>query len=189
MDKKVAVLLAQGFEEIEALSVVDFLRRAGIDVQTVSITDERMVPGAHNISVEADIVWNEKDTYDAVVLPGGRPGADNLANSSKVLDVLKEYAGEGKYIGAICAAPKVLANAEITNNIRGTGYPGLESEFSFKEYKDEPVVVDGNIITSRGPATAPLFAMKLIEVLIGKKARDSVQKDLLMETVFDKSWL
>ncbi len=189
MNKKVAVLLAEGFEEIEALSVVDFLRRADIDVQMISIDNEATVKGAHNISVEADKVWSEKEIYDAVILPGGLPGAVNLANNAEVLSMIKKYNDDGKYIGAICAAPMALAAAGLTKNIKGTGYPGNEERFGFKEYRNEPVVVDDNIITSRGPATAPIFAMKLIEILLGNEEREAVQKSLLMETVFDRKWL
>lgn len=167
--KKVAVLLANGFEEIEALTVVDILRRAGILCDMVSIDDE-IVCGAHNIEVKSNILFNEniKD-YDMVVLPGGLPGAENLAKNEKVLDLIKTFNNDkSKYIAAICASPAiVLTEAGIEENRYITSYPGKEYEERLENanYLDELVVVDENLITSRGPATTMLFAYKLVDIL------------------------
>lgn len=169
--KKVAVLLADGFEEIEALTVVDVLRRARITCDMVSIKNQT-VCGTHNIEVNADKIIDEniKD-YNMVVLPGGLPGADNLAQNEKVLEVIRNFNNDDtKYIAAICASPAiVLSKAGIEENRYITSYPDAEYEKMLEKanYVDELVVVDNNLITSRGPATALLFAYKLVDILGG----------------------
>lgn len=173
--KKVAVLLANGFEEIEALTVVDILRRAGIICDMVSISED-MVKGAHNIEVKSDKLFNEdiKD-YNMIVLPGGLPGAENLAKDDKVLEVLKIFNNtKSKYIAAICASPAlVLPAAGIEENRYITSYPDEEYEKILENanYVDELVVVDENLITSRGPATTMLFAYKLVDILEGDSSK------------------
>ncbi len=169
--KKVAVLLANGFEEIEALTVVDVLRRAKIECDMVSI-DKENVSGSHNIEVKTDKLLGEDiKKYDMIVLPGGLPGADNLANDKRVIEVLKTFNNDkSKYIAAICASPAiVLPVAEIECNKYITSYPDANYEERLKNgnYVDELVVVDGNLITSRGPATTLLFAYKLVDILGG----------------------
>ncbi len=169
--KKVAVFLADGFEEIEALTVVDVLRRANIKCDMVSIKDQ-MVRGAHNITVKADeIISDDIEEYDMIVCPGGLPGAENLQNDDKVLNVIKKFNDSpNKYVAAICASPAmVLTKTGIEKGRFITSYPGEEYENLLKEanYVDELVVVDGNLITSRGPATTLLFAYKLVEILEG----------------------
>lgn len=163
--KNVAVLLADGFEEVEALTVVDIMRRANINCDMVSIKDIK-VTGAHNIPVEADKVLGEDiKNYDLIVLPGGMPGATNLRDDKKVIEAVRYFNENNKYIAAICAAPIVLAKAGVINNKNITSYPGYEEELKGCNYKEDRVVVDGNMITSRGPATAMEFAYKLLEVL------------------------
>lgn len=170
--KKVAVLLAEGFEEIEALTVVDVLRRAGITCDTVSIKNEE-VTGSHNIIVKSDKIFNDEDikNYDMIVLPGGLPGAENLANSEKVLNVLRDFSkDENKYVSAICASPAiVLTKAGIEEGKFVTSYPDSDYEKMLEKanYVNELVVVDGNLITSRGPATTLLFAYKIVDILGG----------------------
>lgn len=173
--KKVAVLLADGFEEIEALTVVDVLRRAGITCDMVSISDE-FVRGTHNIVVKADKVFNEDiNEYDMIVLPGGLPGAENLAKSEKVIKAIKEFdKDENKFVSAICASPAmVLPVSGIEEDRYVTSYPDDEYEKMLEKsnYVDELVVVDGNLITSRGPATTLLFAYKLVDVLGGDSSK------------------
>ena len=168
-NKKVAVMLANGFEEIEALSIVDIMRRANIKCDMVSIKNE-MVNGSHGIIVKADknIKNIEKYSYDMIVLPGGLPGADYLRDCDELITWIKDFAvKQDKYIAAICAAPQVLAKANVIKGKRVTSYPGSVFYDILKEgkYSDDLVVVDGNIITSRGPATAIPFAYKLLEVL------------------------
>lgn len=169
--KKVAVFLADGFEDIEALAVVDVLRRARIQCDMVSIKDE-FVRSAHNIVVKADkIIGDDIEEYDMVVCPGGLPGAEYLSKNEKVLDVIKKFSqNNNKYIAAICASPAmVLSAAGIEDDRYITSYPGEDFENLLEKanYVEELVVVDGNIITSRGPATTLLFAYKLVDVLGG----------------------
>ena len=169
--KKVAVFLADGFEEIEALTVVDVLRRAGINCDMVSITDNLSVKGTHSILVEADRLMDDSlKEYDMLVMPGGLPGASNLADSRELVNLVKYFNDAGKYIAAICASPAYIlpaAGIEYGKNI--TSYPGEEFErrLSNANYTEDIVCHDGNIITSRGPATALPFAYKLVEVLCG----------------------
>jgi len=189
---KVAVLLASGFEEIEALTVVDVLRRADVTCHMVSILDHTEVEGAHGISVLADKVFDEfMLDYDMIVLPGGMPGAANLKADERVLTLVQQFAQEStKYIGAICAAPIVLAEAGIVAGKRLTSYPASEYVELFTEanYLDELVVVDDNIITSRGPATSLLFAYTLVDVLGGHSAelRAEMLFDMLTTTMRDQ---
>ncbi len=173
--KSVAVFLAEGFEEIEALSTVDVLRRAEIKCDMVSIKDE-LVKGAHGIVVKADkIISDDIENYDMVVCPGGLPGAEYLSKNEKVLEVIRKFNNmENKYIAAICASPAmVLKTAGIEENRYITSYPGEEFEGLLEKanYVEELVVVDENIITSRGPATTLLFAYKLVDILGGDSNR------------------
>lgn len=162
--KKVCVLLAEGFEEIEALTVSDIMRRADVVCDLVSMKGE-MVESSHGLAVKADKVFNEDMEYDLVVIPGGIPGATNLRDDERVIKFIKKQNKEGKLIGAICAGPIVLGRAGLTEGLNMTSYPGYEDELTNCEYLEEAVVVDKNIITSRGPATAMTFAYKLLEML------------------------
>lgn len=163
--QKVAVMLADGFEEVEALTVVDIVRRVGITCDMFSISGEE-VKGAHDIVVKADkLISDEIKEYDVIVLPGGMPGATNLRDNEEVIKLVKYFNNNNKIIGAICAAPIILGKADIIEGKNVTSYPGFEKELSKGNYLEEHVVVDGNIITSRGPATAMLFAYKILELL------------------------
>ncbi len=167
--KKIAVFLADGFEEIEALTVVDVTRRAGFSCDIVSIEGE-LVRSAHNVFVKSDKLLNEEEIkeYDMIVFPGGLPGAENLANDERVKRIVKYFNDEKKFIAAICASPAmVLSAAGIEENRYITSYPGedFESMLDKANYVEELVVVDENIITSRGPATTLLFAYKIVDVL------------------------
>jgi 4-methyl-5(b-hydroxyethyl)-thiazole monophosphate biosynthesis len=162
--KKVCVLLAEGFEEIEALTVSDIMRRADVVCDLVSMQGE-MVESSHGLSVKADKLFDEDMKYDLVVIPGGIPGATNLRDDERVIKFIRNQNKEGKLIGAICAGPIVLGRAGLTEGLNMTSYPGYEDELPNCEYLEEAVVVDKNIITSRGPATAMTFAYKLLEML------------------------
>lgn len=163
--KKVAVMLANGFEEIEALTVVDIIRRANITCDMFSISGME-VKGAHDIVVKADkLISEEVKEYDVIVLPGGMPGATNLRDNEEVIDLVKWFNDNKKIVAAICAAPIVLGKAGIIEGKKVTSYPGFEDELVKVSYLEDYVVVDGNIITSRGPATAMLFAYKILELL------------------------
>lgn len=185
--KKVALLLANGFEEGEALFVVDILRRANIACDMVSIKDKN-VTGSHSITVLADKVIQEihSNDYDMIVLPGGQPGADNLRDSKEVITLIQEMNQKNKFIAAICAAPQVLEKAGIIQNKKVTSYPAEKYREILKEsnYQESLVVVDGNIITSRGPATTLPFAYQLVEILGGnsKELKEKMlYNDLIQE--------
>ncbi|WP_315070676.1 DJ-1 family glyoxalase III [uncultured Clostridium sp.] len=162
--KRVCILLAEGFEEIEALTVSDIMRRAEVTCDLVSIGGKQ-VKSSHGVIVEADKIFEEDMDYDLVVIPGGMPGATNLRDDDRVIKFVKKQNKEGKLIGAICAGPIVLGRAGLTEGRDITSYPGYEDELPNCEYLEEAVVVDENIITSRGPATAMTFAYKLLEIL------------------------
>ena len=167
--KKVSVILADGFEEVEALTVVDLLRRAKIYVDTVSTTEEYTVHGAHGINVQTEDLFEEVNFVesDMIVLPGGMPGTTNLNEHEGVRRVVKDFYNEGKYVGAICAAPTVLGNLGLLKGKRVSCYPSVEKEIQGAVMTGANVTVDGNIITSRVVGTAIDFALKLIEVLSG----------------------
>ena len=185
--KKVAVLLATGFEEGEALIVVDILRRADIHCDIVSTEDQPQVTGSHAITVIADCVLDGRiEGYDMIVLPGGTPGAANLKANANVLEAVQRFSRHpDKFVAAICAAPMVLAEAGVTHGKRLTSYPGTKYRnlFPNSEYVEEPVVVDGNLITSRGLATTLPFAFTLVDILGGNSApiREAVLYNYLVE--------
>ena len=166
------VPLAEGFEEIEALTVVDVLRRAGIDVDTVGVVGS-VISSAHGIRLMVDKRLSEVDqaNYDAIILPGGNPGYINLGRSSQLIEMLKKFNSQNKLIGAICGAPSILAKEGFLDNKRATIFPGNEKILAYP--RDKPVVIDGNIITSQGPGTAMEFALKIVEKLLGA---EKVQK-------------
>ena len=174
--KKVCVLLADGFEEIEGLTVVDLLRRAKIYVDTVSIMDDYIVHGAHGINVQTEDLFDE---VDLVVLPGGMPGTLNLKEHDGVRYVVKQYAKEGRFVGAICAAPTILKSLGLLEGRRATCYPGVEDEMENVILTETAVVVDDNIITSQGVGTAIDFALKLIEVLDGEEKAKEIAESIV----------
>ncbi|NMB07972.1 MAG: DJ-1/PfpI family protein [Tissierellia bacterium] len=183
--KKILLFLAEGFEEVEALTVVDYLRRMDIVVDTCSITGENKVEGAHGVIVEADKVLNELENtkdYNGLVIPGGMPGATNLRDNEKVIQLVKEFNQDEKLIAAICAGPIVLEKAEILEGKEVTSYPGFEDELK-GIYKEDLVVQDENIITARGPAVAVYFALKIVEYLLGENRVEDLKKDILLDMV------
>lgn len=180
--KKVILFLAEGFEEVEALTVVDYLRRKDINVDAVSITEDNKVKGAHEILVLADKTINDIkdiDDYDAVIIPGGLPGATNLRDNDKVIDVVKKVNENGKLTAAICAGPIVLERAGIIKDKKVTSYPGFEDDLKNGVYIEQNVVRDGSIITARGPALAVDFAIEIIKYLLGEEKSEELKKDIL----------
>lgn len=173
--------LAEGFEEIEAVTVVDLLRRAGIEVHTASLGG-REVTGSHGIAVLADLGLDEAavEGYDMIVLPGGMPGTAHLKSDARVARLLQEFAAAGRYTAAICAAPSVLAHAGLLEGREATSFPGFLTPESAPGIRlsEEPVVVDDKVATSRGPGTAMAFGLRLIELLEGADARRQVQERL-----------
>lgn len=181
MTKRAVIVLADGFEEIEATISIDILRRAGIDVIVCGLGD-RTVKGAHDLEIITDSTLEDfNESVDAIVLPGGMPGADNLAGSEKVNTLVKKLFQERKIVAAICASPAVvLAPTGILSGKKATCYPGMEIKFDMTTtFLEDSVVVDGNIITSRGPATAFEFAFKIVESLIDKECADTQRKKTL----------
>ena len=179
--KRVLVPLAEGFEEVEAVTIVDLLRRANVDVRTAALTGRR-VTGSHGITLEADLELDgvRAADYDMIVLPGGMPGADHLKKDARVVGLLREFASTGRYAAAICAAPGVLAHAGLLDGREATSYPGFLSQDSAPGIRlsESPVVIDGKVVTSRGPGTAIDFALALIALLEGKDAADAVGRRL-----------
>jgi len=170
----IAILLADGFEEVEAVTPADFLRRAGLDVRLVGVTG-KCVTGGHGITVATDVTLEDLGGEpDVLILPGGSRGAENLAASSRTLELIRSMHARGKLVAAICAAPAVvLQRAGILGGRRVTCYPGFEKDLTGCTFSEERVVVDGNIVTSRSPGTAAEFSLKLVELLAGaEKAHD-----------------
>jgi 4-methyl-5(b-hydroxyethyl)-thiazole monophosphate biosynthesis len=177
----VLVPLAQGCEELEAVTVVDLLRRAGIEVVTAGL-DAQPVTASRGMMLLPDMTLESalQRRFDMVVLPGGLPGADHLRDDPRIIRLLQDMAASDAYTAAICAAPRVLAHAGLLEGKRVTSYPGaLDIEaIAGIEYLETAVVTDGRVITSRGPGTAMDFALVLIETLVGKAKRDEVETGL-----------
>lgn len=175
----VLVPLAQGCEELEAVTVVDLLRRAGVHVVTAGL-DNAPVRASRGVVLLADMTLDEalKQEYDMVVLPGGLPGADHLDGDPRIRGLLRTMADSGRYTAAICAAPKVLASTGLLEGKKVTSFPGVLDAFADLDYRSDPVVQDGRMITSRGPGTAMDFALTLIENLLGMDKRNEVEAGL-----------
>jgi 4-methyl-5(b-hydroxyethyl)-thiazole monophosphate biosynthesis len=173
----VVVLLAPGFEELEAVTIVDVLRRAGISVLLAGIADPPIV-GGHGIKLMSDISIDDVKACDALVLPGGNPGYLSLERDQRVLRLIRAAYEAGKYVAAICAAPRVLGVAGIMEGATATCYPGLEIPGA-QRVEEERVVRQGKIITSQGPGTAMDFALSLVEALTTKENEREVRKALL----------
>jgi 4-methyl-5(b-hydroxyethyl)-thiazole monophosphate biosynthesis len=178
---EVLVPLADGFEEIEAITIVDLLRRAGLTVTTAHVTPNKGVTGAHGVVVQADRSLKEAAgrTYAAVVLPGGGVGTENLGKSAELGEILKAHREKNAVVAAICAAPSVLAKHGILTGKRATCYPGFEPKLTGAKVENATVVEDGKVITSRGPSTAQPFALKLIERLAGSPKADEIRGQIL----------
>lgn len=179
--KKNYVFLADGFEEIEALTVVDLLRRAQLEVMTVSIKEETQVMGSHRIPVIADAVFSQTDCSDGdlLFLPGGAVGTQNLGNCQPLLELVKTYAAQGKKVAAICAAPTILAKLGLLDGRRATCYPSMMEELAGAKKTTDPVAVDGNITTSRGLGTAIDFALELIAQLLSPEKAKEIAESIV----------
>ena len=192
---RVLVPLAQGSEELEAVTIIDLLRRAQIEV-TVAGLQSGPVTGSRGTVIVPDASLDDamNGDYDMVALPGGQPGATHLANDARILQLVKTMAARGKIVAAICAAPKVLAVAGLLDGKQATCFRGAIDPKAFPRIRlqTRPVVVDGNIVTSRGPGTAMDFALELIRMLVGREQRDAVEANLLrpqqaqLETIGDR---
>ncbi|MEA5444970.1 DJ-1 family glyoxalase III [Gammaproteobacteria bacterium AB-CW1] len=178
MSKQVLVPLADGCEELEAVTIIDLLRRAGVEVSIAGL-DGTAVTGSHGIRLGIEMNLDEalERDFDMVVLPGGMPGASHLQEDERVIKLLKQMTESGKFTGAICAAPKVLASAGLLRGKKATSFPGFldHTDNLVGEYREEAVVQDGKVITSRGPGTAMDFALHLVELLLGREKREEVE--------------
>ncbi len=184
----VLVPIAEGCEELEAITIIDLLRRAGINVTTASLdkgSKVQPVTASRGVVIIPDTTLDNiiNKSFDMIVLPGGLPGADHLDNDPRIHELLKKMASEDKYTAAICAAPKVLAHAQLLEGKSATSYPGFIDKMNLAttQVSTDNVVHDGKVVTSRGPGTAMDFALKLIELLIGKDKRDEVAAGLLFQ--------
>ena len=178
---KAAILLAPGYEELEAVTVVDVLRRAGISCLIVGLTKEP-VPSAREVKIVPDLSIDElkAEELDLVILPGGIPAVEKLKQDQRVKSLLEKMKEKGKICAAICAAPGALSSFGLLQGRKATIYPTLKEELKGAQIEEAPVVVDGNIVTSQGPGTALPFAFKLVEILAGmEKAKEIAQQMLL----------
>lgn len=175
---KVYVFMADGTEEVEALTVIDLLRRAKVDVVTVSVMEKKQVVTSHNIKVETDELYGESDYMDGdmLVLPGGMPGTTHLKNHEALREVLFAYKNAGKYLAAICAAPSVYGWNGMLDGKKATCYPGFEGELKGATPTGEGVVTDGQFITSKGVGTAIDFSLELITLLEGAETAENIAK-------------
>jgi len=177
---KIIVPISNGFEEIEAISIIDICRRAQIDV-TIAALENIETIGAHNIKITADCMINEinENEFDMIILPGGLPNAFTLAENEKVQSLLKDFKNNDKNIGAICAAPYALHKANVLNE-NFTCYPSFEEKIRVNGYQsDIPVVKDGKVITSRGPGTAINFALEVVKILKGDSVSQNIKEAVL----------
>ncbi|MBU1664355.1 MAG: DJ-1/PfpI family protein [Gammaproteobacteria bacterium] len=180
--KSVLIPLAPGFEDLEAVTLIDLLRRAGIEVVSAGL-HAGLIEGSRGVRIQPDATLDEvmARDFDMIALPGGMPGAEHLKNDARVQTLLRRLGGAGKYTAAICAAPIALAQAGLLEGKRATSYPGFVEKLGLPNTTclDDPVVVDGKVATSRGPGTAMDFALTLIELLVGKPTRDRVEAGLV----------
>lgn len=179
---RILIPIATGFEELEAVTIIDLLRRAGFEVIVAGLSGTEVVVGSRQTRLVPDTGLEQvlDQDFDLIVLPGGLPGADHLNQDPRLIALLQRMQQQDKYTAAICAAPKVLATAGLLEGKTATSYPGhLEAlNLANTRLSEEPVVIDGKVITSRGPGTAMEFALSLIEVLAGKALREEVEAPL-----------
>ena len=182
--KKVMMFFAEGFEEVEALSVVDVLRRGGVDVEMSSIDNNEIVTGSHGIGVVMnrrmeEVSIDDIESFDGFLLPGGMPGTLNLKKSDKVRETICHANEKGKLLGAICAAPIVFGACDILKGKKATCYPGFEKDLTGAETTTDSVVVDGNIVTSRGVGTALDFGLTLLGILTDEENSKKIKESIL----------
>ena len=176
---KVNVYLADGFEEVEGLTVVDLLRRAGIETDMVSIMGRKEITGARKIPVLADKLFEEQDDPDVIVLPGGMPGTLHLKAHEGLADLIRKADKEGKLLAAICAAPTIYGEMGLLEGKNATCYPGMEDKLLGANWQEQPVVVDGNFVTSRLVGTAIAFALTLVTILKDEETAKSLANSIV----------
>ena len=180
-NKKIGIFMADGCEEIEGLTVVDIARRAKLEIVMISITEQKEIKGSHGIVFHTDALAKDAAfaELDGIILPGGMPGTLNLGADALVNDVIKNFAAEGKLVGAICAAPSVLGAAGILQGRKATCHPGFEEKLTGAVTTEDMVVVDGNVITSRGMGTAIPFALEIVRYFAGDETVEQIKKGLV----------
>lgn len=182
--KTACLLLADGFEEVEAVTPIDYLRRAGIEVQILGVTG-KTVSGSHGIKIESTI-GNEgyNGDYDCIIVPGGGRGADNIAASPAAVYLIKRHFGAGKLVAAICAAPAVVLHSacDILKGRRFTGYPGTETKVQGAHFSEDRVVIDGNLVTSRAAGSSGEFAYAIVDALLGEGEADALAAKVLLKS-------
>jgi len=180
---QVTVHLAEGFEEIEAVTIIDVLRRAGLNVATVSVTGNRTVRGSHNIEMRADLLFEEVEYSKGkmIILPGGMPGSKNLNEHEGLKSQIVEYQKNGKYLAAICAAPIVFGSLGILKGKKAVCYPGFEAQLIGAEVLDISYIIDDKMITGRGVGAALQFSLGIVRILVGEERALQLRKAMLVE--------
>ena len=183
MSKKIGMMVANGYEEVEMLTVVDLLRRAGMTCDIISVTGEKELTSSHKVTVMADLLYEEADfdSYDALVIPGGMPGTTTLGKHAGVGGQLKKAYVDGRLIAAICAAPTVFGKLGLLEGKKAICYPGMEDQLTGAEVTCESAVCDGNIITSRGMGTAIDFGLAILKYYEGEEAAASMAEKIVYE--------
>lgn len=180
MKKRALIILADGFEEIEAITPIDLMRRAEIEV-TIAGLGKKEITGAHGITIPCDTTVAEihLQPFHAVILPGGNPGTTNLLNSDQVLEIVRSNFRENSLTAAICAAPQILDKTGVLNGKSFTCYPGVETNITHGTFKNDPVIVDGNCITARSAGNSVQFGLEIITALVGKSVSDQVKEKIV----------
>ncbi len=182
--------LANGFEEVEALAPVDILRRGGVEVITVSTNSTREVTSSHGVTILADTCWDDLTRLgeaDMLLLPGGMPGSTNLRDNDKLIAALQAHYKAGKKVGAICAAPLVLAHAGLLEGRQATIYPGMDSYLKGAQYKEALYVEDGNIITGEGPAAVLPYAYRILSYFVGEEKANEVASGMIYDRLLKEA--
>lgn len=176
---RIGVFFGEGFEEVEALTTVDFLRRAGYDVETVSVSSSCRVTGSHGVEIKTDYAISDisVSAMDMIVLPGG-PGHKNLEKCSHLMKRVKKFNEEGKFLAAICAAPSILGRAGVLEGKKATCFPGYETELKGAEYTGAEAEWDKNVITGRSAGCSVAFALKIVEAVSGKEAAQKLSDSI-----------
>ncbi len=180
---KIAIFFATGYEEIEALTVVDLCRRAGLEIDMISVTKEMEVTSSHGVCVKMDLLFEEAnlDTYDCLVLPGGMPGTKNLEAHGGLMAAVDAFYQAGKYIAAICAAPSIFGHKGFLQGRAACSYPSFESHLTGAEVLQAPAVLDGHVLTGRGMGAAIDFGLAIVDIFLGEEKAEEIAAAIVYE--------
>ncbi len=180
--KKAGIFIAPGFEEVEALTAADVLKRADADVELISITEDKSVSGNHGLTIVCDRVFEGKpiDEKDILILPGGMPGAKNLQDFAPLINLIRDYDSRQKWIAAICAAPMIIGEMELLKNRKATCFPGYEHHLKGSHFYPVPAITDGHIITGRGVGAAMEFALEIVANLYGHETASQLRQKMVV---------